>query len=602
MKTRKLLPINQVRADIGSSAIDQKARTVRLTWGTTYPVTRSAWGERFSEVLSFENGHVDLSRLNGGPFLIDHENRVESTIGRIEKVWIENGEGRAIARIDTDARSEAVWAKIQSGTINSVSVGYRVDKYEIEERDGELPVYRATKWTPMEVSAVASPADPNSGIRSRTNNEYEVEITTRDNSEGTKMDKEKLKEEERVRSVEILKLIKDAGMPDQMAHDYIARGSSVEDVRTNVALFAKYQKEQAAAQIQSQTRVEVGTDEIDKKRAQLEGAILPRINPAFARDSQNSLNGYTFLRALESVLPRKMGETDSQYATRSMSSSDLPLLLAQVAEKALQKKYSTSEQTYRRWTAKGNLRNYKEARELRAGDFASLQERADGAEYKYGSFSEEQEVAQLADHGIIMKFTSQRLVNDDLGAIKRVTDSGGDEAARLENRLAYSALSTNKTMGDSIALYHADHGNLGTPGVFSATTFGEAFLKMRSQATVDGAHALNIPPKFLIVPPSLEASAMQFLAAISANVNSNVNIYSGSVELVVDAVLSDDKYYFVMDPARLAGVKVFHLEGQESPRVQTRENWADDTIELKLAHTVAAAPMDWRALFRNEIA
>jgi hypothetical protein len=46
-----------------------------------------------------------------------------------------------------------------------VSVGYRVHRYEITRREGQRELWRAVDWEPMEVSAVAMPADPGAHIR-----------------------------------------------------------------------------------------------------------------------------------------------------------------------------------------------------------------------------------------------------------------------------------------------------------------------------------------------------------------------------------------------------------------------------------------------------
>jgi hypothetical protein len=617
LESLKKLPKLQMRAEFVPSTLNEETRTISVIWTTGYKGLRStAFGDYYEE-LSLDPAHVRMDHLKSGraKFLAAHDMRsLDSVLGVIESADI----GTATVRFSKDDISERNLQKIRDGILTDISVGYSVKTYEeVEGSDPDTPTLRAIDWTPIEVSLVPVGFDPGAVVRSEVQTENDVEIITRsktntevqvmDEIEKKRLEQEKLenaKKEERTRALEIRKAVKDAKLDEKIAEEYIERGTSVEEARTNISLFAKYAKEQAATQIDTTVRVEVGTTDQEKKRTGLQDALLNRIDRKNfeVSDAARQFTGKSVLRMVEDLVGRQLGESDAALAKRAMSSSDLPLILANVAEKSAQKRYSLAPRTWQQWCGKDTLRNYKEAKQLRGGDFASLVERKEHGEFQYGSFSEEQETAQLADYGIIHKYTSQMIVNDDMSMIQKVSSEGGVAAARLENRLAYSALSTNKVMGDSVALYHADHGNLGTPGAFSSTTFSAAFLAMRSQTSVDGRDPLNIAPKFLIVPPSLEAAAKQFLALVQPAVNSNVNIYSNSVQLVVDAQLSDDKYYFVADPSEIAGVVMFHLEGQESPTIESRTNWSDNSVELKVAHTVACAPMDWRALYRNEIA
>ena len=57
------------------------------------------------------------------------------------------------------------------GIIRDVSFGYSVERYEVTPADkradgGTLPLWRAVRWTPQEISFVPVPADPHAGTRS----------------------------------------------------------------------------------------------------------------------------------------------------------------------------------------------------------------------------------------------------------------------------------------------------------------------------------------------------------------------------------------------------------------------------------------------------
>jgi hypothetical protein len=568
----------------------------------------------YYEELSLDPAHVRMEHLTSGraKFLAAHDMRsLDSVIGVIESADI----GSAKIRFAKDEISERNLQKVRDGILTDISVGYHVETYQDISKEGdETPTYRATDWTPMEISLVPMGFDPGAVVRSETQTENDVEIITRstnqevsvmDEIEKKRLEQEKLdnaKKEERVRASEIRKAVREAKLAETLADELIDNGVTIDQARTNISMLVRYAKEQEATQVTSRSSVEVVADERDKKREGFQDGLLARIDRSNFQvtDAGKQFAGKSLLRMCEDFYGRRLGESDYELAKRAMSSSDFPLILANVAEKSVQKRYSLLPRSWSKWAGTDTLRNFKEHSQLRAGDFSSLEEmNPENGEYQYGSFSEENEKVSLKKHGKIHKFTEAMLINDDTGLIQKVVSEAPVAVARLENRLVYSALTTNKTMADGTALYHADHGNLGSAGAISETTFSEAFEDMRNQTSVDGEDKLNVPPSFLICGAAKETEAKKFLQQIQANQTANVNIFANSVELVIDAEISGNQYYLAADKAVVDTVKLFRLEGQEAPQVQTRLNWSDDSVEFKVKHFAVAAPMDFRGLYKN---
>ncbi|WP_430463615.1 prohead protease/major capsid protein fusion protein [Tabrizicola sp.] len=165
----------QMRADVRlmPETVDAEARTVELVWSTGAMVRRrNTWtGKPYDEVLSLEAGHVDLSRLNGGaPLLNTHgAHDLGQVLGVVERAWVEAGEagaqGRARVRFSARADVEPIWRDVEAGIIRNVSVGYSVRRFEITEQEGQVPIWRAVDWQPMELSAVPVGADAAAGFR-----------------------------------------------------------------------------------------------------------------------------------------------------------------------------------------------------------------------------------------------------------------------------------------------------------------------------------------------------------------------------------------------------------------------------------------------------
>ena len=165
----------QLRADVRlmPETADAEARTVELVWSTGAMVRRRDYwtGKPYDEVLSLEAGHVDLSRLNGGaPLLNTHgAHDLGQVLGVVERAWVETDEagaqGRARVRFSARADVEPIWRDVEAGIIRNVSVGYSVRRFEITEQEGQVPIWRAVDWQPMELSAVPVGADAAAGFR-----------------------------------------------------------------------------------------------------------------------------------------------------------------------------------------------------------------------------------------------------------------------------------------------------------------------------------------------------------------------------------------------------------------------------------------------------
>ena len=97
-------------------------------------------------------------------------------------------------------------------------------------------------------------------------------------------------------------------------------------------------------------------DECDKFRAGAQASILARSNLAKA-DKANNYRSLTLMDsareclALAGVNARGMSKMDVVAAASTNTSSDFPLLLANVADKAMMKGYEEAEETFQLWTS-----------------------------------------------------------------------------------------------------------------------------------------------------------------------------------------------------------------------------------------------------------
>lgn len=169
------LPLIGRSASVRPESVDREARTVEIVWTTGATVQRvrwEGWDDRieYDEELVVSGNAVRLDRLNaGGPFLDSHRSwGLDSVIGSVVpgSVRIEGGKGFATIQLTGAEDASGVVQRILEGTVRNVSVGYRVYEYEINRKEGEREHWRAVDWEPMEISAVAIPADPGAQTRS----------------------------------------------------------------------------------------------------------------------------------------------------------------------------------------------------------------------------------------------------------------------------------------------------------------------------------------------------------------------------------------------------------------------------------------------------
>ena len=136
-------------------AIDEDKRTVRIGVSSETPVERS-FG---MEVLGHSEDEVNMEFMQSktAPLLLDHD--MTKQIGVVEEFKLDETAKRttAVVRFGRSALADEVFRDVVDGIRMNISVGYRVDKLERQNKDDET-FYRAS-WTPMEISSVSVPAD-----------------------------------------------------------------------------------------------------------------------------------------------------------------------------------------------------------------------------------------------------------------------------------------------------------------------------------------------------------------------------------------------------------------------------------------------------------
>lgn len=180
------LPVQTRSLDAMPASINEETRTLEVVWTTETPVERwDFWsGERYMEVLDLGDGSVNMERMNTRAPLLDSHTQwgTDGVIGVVERAWLENRQGLAVVRfLKDDERADKVWNKVRQGVLNKISVGYSIEEFE-ESYDNNVRTLRAVRWTPLEISIVAVPADNDAAVRSADKRVSACVIKTRVNT------------------------------------------------------------------------------------------------------------------------------------------------------------------------------------------------------------------------------------------------------------------------------------------------------------------------------------------------------------------------------------------------------------------------------------
>lgn len=609
--------------------VDSDNRTVELSFSSETP-----YGRWFGdEILCHDEECINLDRFNDGlgTVLFNHDR--DAVVGHIEKVWVEDNRGKALVRFDEDEQSDAIFKKVQSGTLQGVSVGYSIRRYEVlDEKDSVSSngrfkgpdTYVITDWEPLEISIVSVPADPTVGVgRSADDIQIHTSIDTQEENKGmdeqekltetpevksapveggiTKDELAKAMEEERKRTSEITAMFRDFDV--EGADEAIVLGKSVDEARAMVM-------DQLRARNKG-VSVTMGEAESDKFRAAAQDAVLMAagIPVAEAAPGAQELRGHSMVELAREVLQReglKANFGDNMELARAAinSTSTFPAIMSNLANKSVMLGFNEAETTYQIWAGKGSNRDFKEAARYALSEAGNLELVPEGGQFKQDSLGEASARTKVATYGKLFSLTRQAIINDDLGLFSKIATKYGSAAKRLVNKMVYAQLTGNVKMQDNIALFDTKHGNVtGTGEALSVKAIAKAITAMRRQKGIKGEATLNITPKYLVVPPELEMTAYQIVNSTAAvdGVNSGViNPYKGRFIVVTDAELTDpDAWYLVADATQHDTIDVTYLNGVETPRLETRQGFEVDGIEYKVAFDVGVDAIDFRGLYKN---
>lgn len=657
INTTQLMPSQLRAAQIEPSTFNEAKRTVDVVFTTGAIVRRFDWiRERyFDEELIVSEEAVDLSRMKAGASVLNTHGQweLDDVIGVVTDASIVGREGRASIRLSERPELAGIVSDIQSGIIRHISAGYSIQRMEMvppESRTdgGTVWLYRATRWTPMEISFVPVPADAGSGTRSQPSqggtpcefitraaaHQPQEETMPQAIDQGGTQNQAAATEDQTRAALAVQAAAPAAPAVDQTA-DLLARTAQISELcarhgvahlapelirsgadvgRASAAVLEALARNDAAAggHRNAAPRIETVRDQMQVRLAGIEQAIMHRISPTAQLDENGRQYrgmslleiGRDFLEA-HNVNTRGMSRMDLagqmlSYRSSGMhGTSDFSSLFANVASKRLRMAYEENPGTYRAWARRApNAPDFKAMNVVQLSGAPDLLQVNEAGEFKYGTISDAGTSYGVVTYGRIVAMTRQAIVNDDLRAFDRLVTAFGFAASRIENRLAYAQL-----VG---ATYDSTNSQSGAPSALSETSLGTARTMMRKIKGAQGEE-LNLTPAYLIVPAALEQTAYKltssnYVPAQQSAVNEFRTGGRTAVEPVVEPVLdatSATAWFAVASSSAVDTVEYCYLDGAEGPVVETKNGWEVDGVEMKCRLDFAAKAIDNKGLHKS---
>jgi hypothetical protein len=309
--------------------------------------------------------------------------------------------------------------------------------------------------------------------------------------------------------------------------------------------------------------------------------------------------------------------------------------MANMVANVLNKRVAQEFQNYPLWwTPIVNEEDFQSLQNIQwtlLGGVGELPTVAEGATYTELTWDDSKETGTFVKKGGYLGLTLEAIDKDETGRLRGAPRALA-QAAWLTLSKSISSVFTQASgagpnLADGTALFAAGRGNLGTTAL-SMTTWNTARLAMRKFAELNSGERLGglVVPKYLLVPPDLEATAIQVIAtefdytyALSNGVAAPVNINAEgegfsarlaaarSRVIVVDLWTDTNDWAAVCDPRLYPTIGVGYRYGRQ-PEVFSLASptaglmFTNDTLPVKVRFFYAVAPIDWRGMYKANVA
>ena len=352
-----------------------------------------------------------------------------------------------------------------------------------------------------------------------------------------------------------------------------------------------------------------GTDGRDLFISDATDAILAKAGVIKA-NAKNSMRGWRLERIAEECLIQASLATNMDRmgivsAAFTQSTSDFPVLLENALNKSLLSAYQTAPDTWQRFCAVGTVSDFRPHNRYRSGSFGNLDALNELSEFKNKSIPDGEKASiTIGTKGNIINISRQAIINDDMGAFIGLAVNLARAAKRTVEADVFTLLTSNPTLGDSVALFHSTHGNIGTAANVTVASLDEARQLMAAQKDISGNDYLSLLPSVLLCGMANGGNARVVNGSQydpdTANKIQRPNIAFGTLTDIIDTPrLAGNVWYVLADPAIAPTIEVAFLDGQTEPYLEMQNGWNVDGAAYKVRLDYGVAAIDYRGAVKN---
>ncbi len=366
-------------------------------------------------------------------------------------------------------------------------------------------------------------------------------------------------------------------------------------------------------------RVTVGREGYDKLQAAFDGMLGVQL-----ADNMRDVPIFTSLRAayIEMTGDTEINGVLNPAQLRRMQAAYGDTTFAYALGNTL---YRRLTQDYRGFSDYGvsrlvgnNIRNATDFRPLQSvrlgyyGDLPTID--TDNQDYPdLGEVSDEKIEYALKEKGGIITINRRTIINDDLRAVQKIIGRLPRAARRTIARTVWTPFLTNATYkGDNKAIFHADHGNLGSTA-YGITTAQAAKNAMFVQTEPDSGERIGLVPVTVSFPSELDGLVTNVnnfnpQAVAVENGNSMFNFFRPEGLFKNPFMTDANDWMMFADPNECEIVELAYLNGQQDPVMLVADNPANGQmfvggrIQYKIMHDHNAEVVDYRGAFKAVVA
>jgi len=307
--------------------------------------------------------------------------------------------------------------------------------------------------------------------------------------------------------------------------------------------------------------------------------------------------------------------------------------MAQLVANVLNKRVMNLFQQYPRWwepfVSIEDFATLQQVRWITLGGVGELPTVSEGAAYTELTWDDLAQRTSFVKKGGYLGLTIEAIDKDDTRKITAAPRALAQAAWLTLSKSISNIFTANSGVGPNIyyddsntrALFHTSNGNLGTSAL-SWSAWDATRTAMRKQTELNSSERLGAltAPRFLLVPPDLETTALQILASEGEpgtadndeNPFAEGDVHSARMRaarrrvIVVDLWTDANNWAAVADPNLWATIGLGFRYGR-TPEVFSVADpraglmFTNDTMPIKVRFFYATGPVDYRGLYKHNV-